>query len=151
MKELIQKIQDWGREKGINDPYKQAIKTMEELGELSGSLLKGKRDEEIDAVGDIVVCLAIYCDIQGIDIEEATELAYDTIKGRAGKSVGGVFVKDEKPPHTERNPYTEGTAKWWFWESDWPEDVKEKAIANTDTEDVFFSLGQALEDAFSWS
>ena len=95
MKALIKKIQEWGRAKGINDPHKQALKTMEELGELSGSLLKGKRDEEIDAVGDIVVCLAIYCDIQRIDIEEATELAYDTIKGRTGKNVDGVFVRDE--------------------------------------------------------
>ena len=95
MKQLIKKIQEWGRAKGINDPHKQALKTMEELGELSGSLLKGKRDEEIDSVGDIVVCLAIYCDIQRIDIEEATELAYDTIKGRTGKNVDGVFVKDE--------------------------------------------------------
>jgi len=145
MKELIKKIQDWGRAKGINDPYKQALKTMEELGELSGSLLKGKRDEEIDAVGDIVVCLAIYCDIQGIDIEEATELAYDTIKGRTGKNVDGVFVKDE-------NPYKEKTAAWWFWQSDWADDVKQKAIENIEHGDrVYNSLKHALGDAFRWS
>ena len=109
MKELIKKIQDWGRAKGINDPYKQALKTMEELGELSGSLLKGKRDEEIDAVGDIVVCLAIYCDIQRIDIEEATQLAYDTIKGRTGKNVDGVFVKDENHAKYSRSSRLEST------------------------------------------
>jgi NTP pyrophosphatase (non-canonical NTP hydrolase) len=144
MKELIKKIQEWGREKGINDPYKQAIKTMEELGELSGSLLKGKRDEEIDAVGDIVVCLAIYCDIQRIDIEQATELAYDTIKGRTGKNVDGVFVKDE-------NPYKEKTAAWWFWQSDWREDVKQKAIKNTEHgASVHDSLKDALEGSFTW-
>lgn len=146
MKELIKKIQDWGRAKGINDPHKQALKTMEELGELSGSLLKGKRDEEIDAVGDIVVCLAIYCDIQRIDIEAATELAYDTIKGRTGKNVDGVFVKDE-------NPYKEKTAAWWFWQSDWREDVKHKAIANIGSgksEAIFDSLLEALEWGFFW-
>ena len=144
MKELIKKIQEWGRAKGINDPYKQALKTMEELGELSGSLLKGKRDEEIDAVGDIVVCLAIYCDIQRIDIEEATELAYDTIKGRTGKNVDGVFVRDE-------NPYKEKTAAWWFWQSDWPEDVKHKAIKNTKHgARVHKRLKNALATAFSW-
>jgi len=147
MKSLIKKIQEWGRAKGINDPYKQALKTMEELGELSGSLLKGKRDEEIDAVGDIVVCLAIYCDIQGIDIEEATQLAYDTIKGRTGKNVDGVFVKDE-------NPYKEKTAAWWFWQSDWPGDVKQRAIKNID--EVCFgkerdSLKSALVFSFLWN
>ena len=145
MKSLIKKIQEWGREKGINDPYKQALKTMEELGELSGSLLKGKRDEEMDAVGDTVVCLAIYCDIQGIDLEEATQLAYDTIKGRTGKNVDGVFVKDE-------NPYAEKTAAWWFWQSDWREDVKQKAIENIEHGDrVYNSLKHALGDAFHWS
>jgi NTP pyrophosphatase (non-canonical NTP hydrolase) len=82
---------------------------MEELGELSGSLLKGKRDEEIDAVGDIVVCLAIYCDIQRIDIEEATQLAYDTIKGRTGKNVDGVFVKDENHAKYNRSSRLEST------------------------------------------
>lgn len=144
MKQLIKKIQEWGRAKGINDPYKQALKTMEELGELSGSLLKGKRDEEIDAVGDIVVCLAIYCDIQGIDIEEATQLAYDTIKGRTGKNVDGVFVKDE-------NPYKENTAAWWFWQSDWAEDVKHKAIKNTKHgASLHDNLKDALEGAFAW-
>ena len=148
MKELIKKIQDWGREKGINDPYKQALKTMEELGELSGSLLKGKRDEEMDAVGDTVVCLAIYCDIQGIDIEEATQLAYDTIKGRTGKNVDGVFVKDE-------NPYAEKTAAWWFWQSDWPEPVKKRAIGMlTEREkqySVYRSLSDALWNSFDWA
>ena len=144
MKQLIKKIQEWGRAKGINDPYKQALKTMEELGELSGSLLKGKRDEEIDAIGDIVVCLAIYCDIQRIDIEAATELAYDTIKGRTGKNVDGVFVKDE-------NPYKENTAAWWFWQSDWPEDLKQKAIANVTEDGLYNSLTGALGGSFTWS
>ena len=147
MKSLIKKIQEWGRAKGINDPYKQALKTMEELGELSSSLLKGRRDEEIDSIGDIVVCLAIYCDIQGIDIEEATQLAYDTIKGRTGKNVDGVFVKDE-------NPYKKKSAAWWFWQSDWPEDVKQKAIKNIDVESQYIeriSLESAINYSFSWA
>lgn len=96
LESLISKVQQWGRDKGINDPYKQALKTLEELGELSSSLLKGKREEEIDAVGDVLVCLSVYCDIRGVDIAEALNAAYNVISKRTGKNVDGCFIKDEK-------------------------------------------------------
>lgn len=96
MSELIKLAQEWGKDRGITDPHKQLLKTLEELGELSSSLLKGKRDDEIDAVGDVLICLSIYCDIRNINMREALELGYRTIANRTGKTVDGCFVKDEE-------------------------------------------------------
>jgi NTP pyrophosphatase (non-canonical NTP hydrolase) len=72
----------------------QTIKLMEEVGELSGAILKNKPTEQIDAIGDIQVVLIILAKQLGIDYDAALESAYDTIKGRTGKTVGGSFIKD---------------------------------------------------------
>lgn len=72
----------------------QTIKLMEEVGELCGAILKNKPTEQIDAIGDIQVVLIILAKQLGIDYDAALESAYDTIKSRTGKTVGGSFIKD---------------------------------------------------------
>lgn len=72
----------------------QTIKLMEEVGELCGAILKGKPAEQIDAIGDIQIVLIILAKQLGIDYDAALESAYDTIKSRTGKTVGGSFIKD---------------------------------------------------------
>jgi NTP pyrophosphatase (non-canonical NTP hydrolase) len=72
----------------------QTIKLMEEVGELCGAILKGKSTEQIDAIGDIQIVLIILAKQLGIDYDAALESAYDTIKARTGKTVGGSFIKD---------------------------------------------------------
>lgn len=72
----------------------QTIKLMEEVGELCGAILKNKPSEQIDAIGDIQVVLIILAKQLGIDYDAALESAYDTIKSRTGKTVGGSFIKD---------------------------------------------------------
>lgn len=114
MRELIQVINDWAREKGIFQkatPLAQMEKTFEECHELQEALYhqlngahgytnsKGKEvitDEEIqDAIGDICVTLIIQCEMQGLDIEDCIQSAYDVIKDRKGKMVDGKFIKEE--------------------------------------------------------
>lgn len=73
----------------------QAIKTHEELGELLSALLRGNKDDVIDAYGDILVTLIIGADLAGIDLVDALNHAYDQIKHRRGTlREDGVFVKE---------------------------------------------------------
>lgn len=86
MKELIALVKEWGKEKGITDPYKQTIKACEEFGELSAAILRDNRINEIDAFGDVLVTLIILADIRGVDLENALQRAYNEIKGRSRKT-----------------------------------------------------------------
>ena len=95
MEELIKKIENWGKEKGINDPYKQLIKTFEESGELCSALLKQDREKEIDSLGDILVCLIIYASIRGVNLNDALASVWGIISKREGENIDGVFVKKE--------------------------------------------------------
>jgi NTP pyrophosphatase (non-canonical NTP hydrolase) len=88
----------WGSERGIiqaKDAKSQLIKTMEELGELAGATAKENHDDMVDAVGDVVVTLILYCAIQEIDLTTCLNQAYREIANRKGKMVDGVFVKEE--------------------------------------------------------
>lgn len=90
-------IEEWAEEKGILSkatPLTQAIKTKEEVDELYRAILDENRDEIKDAIGDIMVTLIIQCKMQGMDLEDCLESAYNVIKNRTGKMVDGFFVKD---------------------------------------------------------
>jgi NTP pyrophosphatase (non-canonical NTP hydrolase) len=90
-------ILKWAEQRELLKPDNakaQTIKLMEEVGELCGAILKGKPTEQIDAIGDIQIVLIILAKQLGIDYDAALESAYDTIKARTGKTVGGSFIKD---------------------------------------------------------
>lgn len=90
-------IEEWAEEKGILSnatPLTQAIKTKEEVDELYHAILDNNQEEIKDAIGDIMVTLIIQCKMQGMDLQDCLESAYNVIKNRTGKMVDGVFVKD---------------------------------------------------------
>lgn len=112
-KELETLVIQWGEEKGIignATPLDQFKKTKEETNELHEALIaqdlgtekfyndKGAyvdTEEEIkDAIGDITVTLILQCRLQGLKLEDCLNSAYEVIKNRTGKMVGGQFVKD---------------------------------------------------------
>lgn len=88
----------WAEDRKIiprSTPMAQAIKTHEELGELLSALLRGNKDDVIDAYGDILVTLIIGADLAGVDLVAALNHAYDQIKHRKGTlREDGVFVKE---------------------------------------------------------
>ena len=92
-----QAVEAWSRKRGINlaDPAKQMLKLTEETGELAAAIARDNTADMIDAVGDILVVLTILCQQTGISLTAAFEEAYQTIKHRNGKTVNGVFVKEE--------------------------------------------------------
>ncbi len=97
LKNEFQPIRDWARDKGIldkGDPKTQTLKTLEELGELAGALLKGNEPEVIDALGDTVVTLIIVAELKGYKLEDCINSAYEIIAQRKGRMENGNFIKD---------------------------------------------------------
>jgi len=95
--ELFENVREWGRNKGIifdGNQFKQALKTMEEVGELAGALSKDNKQEIADAYGDIIVTVIVGAACMGLNAEDCLEDAYNIIAKRTGKLVDGVFVKD---------------------------------------------------------
>ena len=89
-------IRDWAQERGIYDKgnsHTQYVKLMEEAGELAEALLKNDRYEIKDAIGDMVVVLTNLAVLEGMQIENCIESAYQEIANRKGKMENGTFVK----------------------------------------------------------
>jgi NTP pyrophosphatase (non-canonical NTP hydrolase) len=88
----------WGEERKIvqhSNPRAQAIKTLEEVGELMQAIADNDREAMIDAYGDILVTLVMGCATADLDLVKCFEHAYEQIKDRKGYlSAEGIFVKD---------------------------------------------------------
>ena len=96
MNELIEKIQKWVTARNLHsqDPRVLMCKTMEELGELASSILKGDKQGQKDGIGDTIVTLVCLSMQLEVDITECVEIAYNEIKDRKGRLIDGVFVKE---------------------------------------------------------
>ena len=89
-------IRDWAQERGIynkGNSHTQYVKLMEEAGELAEALLKNDKYEIKDAIGDMVVVLTNLAVLEGMQIENCIESAYNEIANRKGKMENGTFVK----------------------------------------------------------
>lgn len=97
MKDTVIKVEQWAKDKGLlkkENSQAQMCKVMEEVGETASALLKGKDAEFKDGIGDVVVTLIILAAQNGLSIDDCLEAAWEEIKGRTGKLVDGVFIKD---------------------------------------------------------
>lgn len=103
--DYIKSIEAWAIHRGLDktNSDKQLIKLIEEVGELSEAHNKDWRDKQIDSLGDIFVVLAIYALQNDLHLDDCVKEAYDTIKDRHGKMIGGVFVKDEDLEETNED------------------------------------------------
>lgn len=103
--ELDGLVRLWAIDKQLDtaDSSKQFLKIAEEFGEIASALARGQEAELKDAIGDTVVTLIILALQNGTDLEECLQVAYDEIKGRTGKTVDGVFVKDSDLPPVYSN------------------------------------------------
>ena len=91
------RIRQWADERCLyekGDTKTQYLKLMEEAGELGRALLKDDIEQQIDAIGDMVVVLTNLSELIDVPIEECIESAYEVISQRTGKMVNGTFVKD---------------------------------------------------------
>jgi NTP pyrophosphatase (non-canonical NTP hydrolase) len=88
----------WGMERQIvqnSNPRAQAIKTLEEVGELMQAIQDKDREAMMDAYGDILVTLVMGCATADLDLVTCFKHAYEQIKDRKGHlSPEGIFVKE---------------------------------------------------------
>lgn len=78
-----------------SSPSTQLLKAVSEMGELADATVKGNREDAMDAVGDVLVCLINYCALQDFNLVDCLEIAYGQIKHRKGTLLpNGVFVKE---------------------------------------------------------
>lgn len=97
--DLELKIIRWAEDRKIYPrakPHTQLLKAFSEMGELADAELKGSDLDIEDAIGDVMVCLIIYCALKDINLVQCMRLAYETIKDRKGTlTPDGTFVKEE--------------------------------------------------------
>ena len=94
--ERFELIRDWADSRGIyneGNTHTQYVKLMEEAGELAQALLKKDVYEIKDAIGDMVVVLTNLAALEGMQIENCIDAAYNEIANRKGKMINGTFVK----------------------------------------------------------
>jgi NTP pyrophosphatase (non-canonical NTP hydrolase) len=96
--ELERAVVKWANDRCIiqnGTANSQLLKAIAEMGELADAFNKGDMDGIEDGVGDVLVCLINFCEIQNLRITECLELAYNEIKDRKGTLMpNGVFVKE---------------------------------------------------------
>lgn len=91
-------IRDWAAVRGIydnGDGKTQYVKLMEEAGELAKALLTKDKPEIKDAIGDMIVVLTNLAHLEGFEVEDCIDSAYQEIAVRTGKMINGTFVKSE--------------------------------------------------------
>jgi len=89
-------IRSWANERGIykeGNTHTQYVKLMEEAGELAAALLNKDVYEIKDAIGDMVVVLTNLAALEGMQIENCIDAAYNEIANRTGVMRNGTFVK----------------------------------------------------------
>lgn len=93
---LTKLIEQWAIDRNLHtaDPHKQMLKLMEEVGEIAEGLAKGDITLTKDGIGDAYVVLTNLSMQLGLNINECVEMAYNDIKGRKGKMIDGVYVKE---------------------------------------------------------
>lgn len=95
--ELEKKVLLWAEEKGILEkgtPLAQAEKTLEEAQEIKDGIEDGNKEEIIDGLGDTLVTIIIQAEMQGVNLLDCLEVAYNVIAKRKGKMENGQFIKD---------------------------------------------------------
>lgn len=70
----------------------QALKLIQEMGELSDNVCKGR--DVSDDIGDCLVVLINIAERNGLSLTQCLQRAYNDIRERKGQMIDGVFVKE---------------------------------------------------------
>ena len=96
MNKLIKQVEQWHRDRNLiegSDDKAQVLKLIQELGELSDSVCKGKPID--DDIGDLLVVMINICARNKITLESCLSHSWDEIKHRKGVMRDGIFIKEE--------------------------------------------------------
>lgn len=95
LSDYIQKVTQWHHDRNLikgSTDKDQTLKLLQELGELSDSVCKGK--DVSDDLGDMMVVIINIAERNGLTLQACLEKAWNDIKHRKGKMVDGIFVKE---------------------------------------------------------
>lgn len=93
--DYIECISRWHHDRNLikgSTDKDQYLKLMQEAGELSDNICKGK--DISDDIGDMIVVLINIAERNQLTIEDCLFQAWQDIKDRKGKMVDGIFVKE---------------------------------------------------------
>lgn len=94
--EDVNNIKRWHHDRNLingSDDKSQFAKLIQEAGELSDNICKGKDIK--DDIGDMIVVLINIAERNDVSITECVRQAWDDIKDRKGVMIDGVFVKED--------------------------------------------------------
>jgi len=92
---MISRIKAWHRDRNLiegSTDKDQTLKLLQELGELSDSVCKGK--DIRDDLGDMLVVMINIMERNNLAMTDCLEVAWVDIKDRKGRMVDGIFVKE---------------------------------------------------------
>tara|TARA_R110000744_G_C18966035_1_gene517501 strand:+ start:233 stop:529 length:297 start_codon:yes stop_codon:yes gene_type:complete len=95
MIELINKCSKWSEDRNLikgSTSKDQVLKLIQEVGELSDNVCKGK--DVTDDVGDCLVVLNNIALQNNTTLLECLKIAYNDIKDRKGEMRDGIFIKE---------------------------------------------------------
>ena len=98
---LFTAIRTWGEERDLLSPdrlHAQMLKMTEEVGELAHAIARNQLPQAQDALGDCIVVLTLLASQLNLRIEDCMASAYEEIRHRKGKTVNGLFIKNEDHP-----------------------------------------------------
>ena len=93
---LVNKVVGWHHDRNLIDGSSdkdQALKLLQELGELSDSICKG--GDIKDDIGDMLVVMLNITTRNNVSLSQCLAKAWEDIKDRKGKMIDGIFVKEE--------------------------------------------------------
>ena len=96
MIEDVNRIKQWHHDRNLidgSDDKTQFAKLIQEAGELSDNICKGK--DISDDIGDMIVVLINIAERNDLSLTECVRQAWDDIKDRKGQMRDGVFIKEE--------------------------------------------------------
>ena len=97
--ELVDLIRVWHHARNLIDgatDKDQYMKLIQEAGELSDNICKGK--DIRDDIGDMMVVLINIAERNNLTLGQCLQTAWDDIKDRKGRMVDGVFIKEDDEP-----------------------------------------------------
>lgn len=104
-------VERWATERGIYEhstDRAQLLKALSELGELADAVIKDRRNDLIDAIGDVATCMVNYAKMMGMELNlsdlemEIHDDTYIAI-GDICDSIGDLLVMACPPRRLEAN------------------------------------------------
>ena len=99
LSKLMALISLWHEQRKITvngNSLTQTVKLGEEYGELCAGIVRSDKDLIKDSLGDMYVVMVAIAELEGLELRDCVESAYDEIKGRKGYlNEHGNFIKEE--------------------------------------------------------